>query len=391
MNTPHQTKPKVYVQVVQHLSPGGIETMALEMAEEIERDSTDQCYVISLEGGYQTAVARWPRLKKHQERLIFLNKKSGWRLGTVWQLTQLFKQLKVDAVHSHHIGPLIYAGLAARMAGISGRIHTEHDAWHLQSRKRLWLEKLLLSMTKPNLVADANLVFAAMQQAGLMYPAQVICNGIDSRKFIAGDQQQALAAFGLTGWWQSAADSNHFHNDNADKNPAFKPVVLGCAGRLVKEKGYHILLQAMQQLPEHYLLLIAGDGPLKITLQQQAQQLGIEHRVQWLGAVNNMLPFYQALNIYTMASLKEGLPLSPLEAQSCGVPVVLTDVGGCSEAICPTTGYLSKPQCSKTLATNLQNIMQVQQQPANKNHSPRDFITQCRDLTVMVKAYQNLI
>lgn len=377
MKNAHRAKPKVYVQVVQHLSPGGIETMALEMADEIERSNNNRCYVISLEGDYPTAVALWSRLAKHQSQVIFLNKKPGLRMSTVWQLVQLFKQLKADVIHSHHIGPLIYAGLAARIAQIPGRIHTEHDAWHLQSRKRRWLEQLALTVGQPKLVADAKLVRSAMQQAGLSYPSQVICNGIDSRKFIAGDQQQALAVLGLSHW---------------NNNKALTPVVMGCAGRLVKEKGYHILLQAMQQLPEHYLLLIAGDGPLKTTLQQQAEQLGVAHRVQWLGAVNNMLPFYRALNIYTMASLKEGLPLSPLEAQSCGIPVVLTDVGGCSEAICPETGYLSKPRCSKTLAANLQNVMQEQQQqPANRNHSPRHFITQCRDLTVMVKAYQNLI
>jgi hypothetical protein len=96
------------IQIVQHLRPGGIESLVLELVR--FSPPGDETLVISLEGNREQAVAAWPRLAEHADRLVFLDKTPGWRPGLVTRLVRLFRGLRPHAVHTHHVGPLIYGG-----------------------------------------------------------------------------------------------------------------------------------------------------------------------------------------------------------------------------------------------------------------------------------------
>lgn len=79
----------------------------------------------------------------------FLNKPEGFSLTLIQQLKLLLIELDADVVHTHHIGPYFYAGIASRLAGIS-LIHTEHDAWHYSNKRHQLLQKsYVLSRTPP--------------------------------------------------------------------------------------------------------------------------------------------------------------------------------------------------------------------------------------------------
>ena len=173
-------------QVVQHMSPGGIETMALDLADFCQ--DNEKTIIISLEGDLESAIKQWPRLKPYKDRLIFLNKQPGNKPSLIFKLRNLFKQLNIDVVHTHHIGPLLYAGMAARLAGIRHLIHTEHDAWHLNNKKRRSLQRLVIFMTRPKLVADAATVAKAMKKHLKTKQINTVYNGIDTYRFKPGDQ-----------------------------------------------------------------------------------------------------------------------------------------------------------------------------------------------------------
>jgi hypothetical protein len=133
MNKTTNRTGKKIIHVVQHLAPGGIESLTLELLRFAHPD--DQLLVVSLEGDKQEALARWPRLQEYQDKLVFLQKAPGVQFGLVVTLVKAFKGVRPDVVHTHHIGPLMYAGYAAKLAGVPVRIHTEHDAWHLNNKK----------------------------------------------------------------------------------------------------------------------------------------------------------------------------------------------------------------------------------------------------------------
>ena len=105
-------------------------------------------------------------------------------------------------------------------------------------------------------------------------------------------------------------------------------------GNLVENKGHHIAIEALAQLPE-FRLFIAGEGPLRRALELLASQINVADRVQFLGRLNQyqLAKCYSAADVLVLASSREGWPNVLLESMSCGTPVVATDVGGVAEIV----------------------------------------------------------
>ena len=132
---------------------------------------------------------------------------------------------------------------------------------------------------------------------------------------------------------------------------------------------------------------MAGVGSLQNALQQQCQQLGIAHRVHFLGLVENMPRFYQGLDLFCLPSLAEGMPLCVLEAQACGVPVVMSDVGAAREIVCQASGHILSERDPDRLAQLLaQGLLQCHSLRA----VTREFVCQQSSLSRMAQAYQQL-
>ncbi|HEY5718753.1 MAG TPA: glycosyltransferase [Gammaproteobacteria bacterium] len=353
--------PRTTVQVVQHLRPGGIETLVLELQRHAARDHA--VHVVSLEGRAETALQAWPRLRPVADRLHFLDKPAGLQPRCVLVLAALLRRLGATAVHTHHVGPLLYGGLAARLAGVRSLVHTEHDAWHLADPRRRRLQSAVLRLVRPQLVADAQLVRARAERALPGRSFEVIANGIDTQRFRPGNRAAARRQLGL---------------------PEAVRLV-GCAARLEAVKDHATLLEALAALPAGVHLALAGDGSLADELQRRADALGLAERVHFLGNLEEMPTFYRALDLFCLASRQEGLPLSPLEAQACGIPCVLTDVGGCREALCPTSGRLVPPGDPAALADALARLLA---RPSTR--TPRAFVLEHGDLTQMTRAYERL-
>ncbi len=110
--------------------------------------------------------------------------------------------------------------------------------------------------------------------------------------------------------------------------------VVGAIGRLSPEKGFGDLIRAVHGLVTgdgdrlDIELWIAGDGDARPDLERQIKALGLEDRVKLLGFCSDPIAFYHALDLFTLSSLREGLPNVVLEAMSMSVPVVSTRVAG---------------------------------------------------------------
>ncbi|TCS42383.1 glycosyltransferase [Reinekea marinisedimentorum] len=347
-----------HVQIVQHLQPGGIETMVLDLARFAEQGK--KALIVSLEGTETEALARWPRLKEFRDQLAFLNKQPGWQLKTFWELHRLLRRNNVERVHTHHIGPMLYGGVAARLAGVQQWVHTEHDAWHLQNPRHRKLAGFCFRSFKPCLVADAGMVADQIKTQLPGVSTEVIYNGIDTQRFCPGNQQQAREHLGLP----------------VDKQ------LIGCAARLHEVKGQHRLIHLIKKFPAHVHLALAGSGDTKQQLVELAYSLKVADRVHFLGAIDDMPEFYRSLDVFCLTSDFEGLPLSPLEAQACNIPAVVTDVGGARETVCPKTGYWVPLDNEAKLITAVANAFMRPQYP-----QPRTFIEQQYDVRKMVKEY----
>ncbi|EAR53583.1 Putative glycosyltransferase [Photobacterium sp. SKA34] len=349
------------LQVVQHLRPGGLEKLVLNLVR--FASSNHRVYIASLEETTTSAISAWPELAAFKKQLIFLNKPSGIHLHTAYQLRKLVNKLKITTVHSHHLGPLLYSRLA--LLGLSTtHIHTEHDSWHLEEPKQQTLTRWLLKNKHVELVADAPTIAKELHQR-LGRPADhIINNGIDCHFYCIGDQ----------------ADSRH------DLALPQEQILIGCAGRLVTEKGIDTMLLALSSLPEHYHLVIAGDGEQLSNLKQLACRLQLKHRIHWLGYCKNMRSFYRAIDVFCMPSRHEGLPLALLEAQACGKPIVASNIGAIPDVAHPENSVLISPNDPVQLAHALEHVLTHKVNEKKTAH----FIQHVADVRTMTAAYEAL-
>ena len=107
-------------------------------------------------------------------------------------------------------------------------------------------------------------------------------------------------------------------------------------GSLTPAKAQQVLLEAFAgvaaRVPEASLL-IAGEGALRPALEAEIARRGLERRVRLLGARGDTAELMEACDVFTLSSVREGLPVTVLEAMRAGRPVVASDAGGIREAV----------------------------------------------------------
>jgi glycosyltransferase involved in cell wall biosynthesis len=138
-------------------------------------------------------------------------------------------------------------------------------------------------------------------------------------------------------------------------------LLIGAVGRLSSEKAFDILIQAVHDLVRRGLdvgLVIAGEGPDQAALKSLIRDSGLEDRVQLLGFRNDLRPVYEALDLFVLSSVREGLPNAVLEAMAFGVPVVATRVAGIPRLISDgENGLLVTAGDSAMLASGIERAL----------------------------------
>lgn len=130
--------------------------------------------------------------------------------------------------------------------------------------------------------------------------------------------------------------------------------VVGWVGRLGREKGADILLEALARLND--LPLIAsfiGDGAERATLEAQAARLGLGDRVRWHGTRHEAASLMPAFDLLALSSRTEGTPIVLFEAMHAGVPIVAARVGGVPDVVSEAEALLVEPERPDALASAL--------------------------------------
>ena len=141
------------------------------------------------------------------------------------------------------------------------------------------------------------------------------------------------------------------HRSEVRAKLGFSPdeFILVCVARLSEQKRIDILLEALARVAREGVAckcIILGDGPLKDQLIAQAESIGLSGRVFFEGFHEDVRPYLQAGSAFILTSDTEGLPLSILEAIACGLPSIVTNVGGNAEIIIDRVHGLIVPRGS---------------------------------------------
>lgn len=137
-------------------------------------------------------------------------------------------------------------------------------------------------------------------------------------------------------------------------------VVLLFVGRVVRQKGLDLVLQALPALPAGVTLRVVGDGPARPALEAQAETLGIADRVSFLGWLGrDELPSaYAGADLFVFPSRDEGMPNAVLEAMAAGLPVMGTRIAGNRDLIVDgETGLMVEADDAAGLRMGLERLV----------------------------------
>jgi glycosyltransferase involved in cell wall biosynthesis len=165
-------------------------------------------------------------------------------------------------------------------------------------------------------------------------------------------------------------------------------------GRLVKEKGLPILLQAwatVRQRVKDAVLHIVGGGPLEPELQTLADRLGIVASVRFHGHQQAVLPFLQSSQLFVLSSYVEGLSNTLLEAMAVGLPVVATRISGSEDVVVVgENGLLVPPGEADALAEAIVSILNDPMRAAAMGQRGRQLVEQRCGLAHITDNYVQL-
>ena len=173
--------------------------------------------------------------------------------------------------------------------------------------------------------------------------------------------------------------------------------LMGTVGRLDVGKGQRDALRALALLPQQFHWLFVGDNTNNNGADEQqqllvlARALGVQNRAHFLPGQADVLPVYDALDVFVMTSKSETIGTVTLEAMARSVPVVGTDAGGTAEILAESRGILFAPGDATALSRAVQ---QLHSTPSNQRSSATEagynYVQPCRSNS-LVPAWNELI
>lgn len=223
-------------------------------------------------------------------------------------MAKFFKEHpEYQIVHSH-IDSMSYLPLkAAKKAGIPHRIAHSHNTSIDKDFK--YPLKQLFRFELPHV---ANHYLACGQDAGkFMYGKRnfmVVPNAVDAKHFYYNEEvrEAKREELGL-------------------KDGQF---VVGHVGRLSYQKNHKFILEIFRevaQMDASFVLMLVGTGEKEEKIKEQIKELELEDRVMMLGNRGDVAELYQAMDVFILPSLFEGIPVVGVEAQFAGLPVLFSD------------------------------------------------------------------
>jgi glycosyltransferase involved in cell wall biosynthesis len=312
LNTKNTKSPKI-LHVVISMVVGGAERLVYDMVK-YPAFADNQPIVCCMDSIGELG----DKLIKDGYKVYCKGRRPGLDLDMVSWLRDIIKRERVDVIHAHQYSPLFYAVPAAVLAGRVKVVYTEHGRFFPE--RKSWKRSLfnpLLAIGVDHIVSISEATAKAMATYDNfpLHRIKVIHNGIDcSGMNPVFDKRFKRQELGIS-------ESCY---------------VIGTAARLNSIKNIQMMLRVLklvlQQVPDT-CLVIAGQGEEEERLKAEAHELGVFDCVKFIGLRFDLPEIYQLFDVFLLTSYSEGISVTLLESMACGVPSVVTDVGGNREVV----------------------------------------------------------
>lgn len=331
------------------------------------RDAGYEVHVATMDGPSVAQIAA-QGLEHHVVPLSRSGMRPWVEARSLWAFWRLLRRLRPQLVHLVTIKPVLYGGIACRLARVPAYVAAISGLGYVFT-PRPGVRGLLrpLAMTLYRLAlrrrASCRVIFQnaadrdTLLRPGIVRPAQVLMlrgSGVDLTRF-------------------------------SPTPPPADPVTVVMAARLLRDKGVQEFAQAARYVADQGITIrwrLAGSpdpgNPTSIdpALLQRWQDEGL---LDYVGECEDVAAFYAHAHIVVLPSYREGLPKSLIEAAACGRPVVTTDVPGCRDAIDPgETGLLVPARDAEALAQAVMRLaadaaLRARMGAAGRRLAERDF------------------
>ncbi|MCS6980606.1 MAG: glycosyltransferase family 4 protein [Flavobacteriales bacterium] len=312
---------------------------------------------------------------------------------TLAEVIRLIRKFRPHIVHTHASKAGAVGRLAAQLCGVPVTVHTFHGhVFHsyfgpLKTRVFKSLERYLARLS------DAIIAVSPRQKEELA-SLHRICPPEKIHVVPLGFELQRFLHLGPE------------HRFEARRRFQLPPerFIFGTIGRLAPIKNHSLLLNAFAEVAQSAspkpMLLVVGDGPLLDKLRGQAARLGLTSCyitydgqadiffTGWVKYIEHLLP---ALDVVVLSSDNEGTPVSLIEAQAAGLPVISTDVGGVRDVTLEkVSALLVPPRQQSALAQAMNKLYRNTALRLRMANTAREFVAHTFSATSLAERMRNL-
>ena len=298
------SEPIRVLHVLQRMEAAGVQTLLMNLYREIDRDKIQFDFLVH----YTEPQFFDEEIEKMGGRIYRFSVREDYNLIKYYsELKKFFKshtEYKVVHGHMHSLGAIYLH--AAKVCVVPVRIaHSHTNATQNDSKKYI---KTFMNHLYAH---DANKLFACSQLAGkYMFnnkEFQVINNAIITDNFTFSEEKRNRKR-------QELGISDKF--------------VIGSVGRFEIQKNQKFSIEVFEKINNMFsnaVLLLVGSGSMLDEIKEIVNSKGLSENVIFLGNRKDVAELYQAMDVFLMPSLFEGLGIVGIEAQAAGTPVVCTD------------------------------------------------------------------
>ena len=293
--------------VVLSLEVGGLENGVVNLINH-QSNSGYQVDVICLRSLGPLAE----RIHHKNARVWFSDPPANSVLSSLNKVLKLCREITYDIIHSHSWGTLLPAFLSQMLSSVPIIVHGEHGTLSNKKRVHRIAQKLVLPRVDQVLSVSTELAQLLSTEFNLAPSAiKTIVNGVDTRLFHPNPDHRS-----------TTREKLGFTETN---------IIIGTVGRLEPVKNYQELIEGFalaHKVHSDLRLLFVGIGELESELEKLALNTGVKNQVFFLGHRDDVTRVLNAMDVFALTSLSEGMSNSILEAMACGLPIIASNVGG---------------------------------------------------------------